>query len=217
MIEHIQDRIGEIHTRFGAQPAVPLGEPATPAAFTHMLQNAVSGPGTHGTHSSGVCTCGLRSSLSPVGGPGATLGTTGTGVITGPVPDAAGPYLGLFEQAGRRHGIDPSLLAAVAWTESAFRPDAVSSAGALGLMQIMPATAASLGVDPRDPAQAVDGAARYLRDQLDAFGGDVRLALAAYNAGPGAVSRHGGIPPFPETIAYVQKVMGRHAQLGGIQ
>ena len=118
----------------------------------------------------------------------------------------------LFREAGARHGVDPALLKAVAWTESNFRPDAVSHAGAQGLMQIMPGTADGLGVDPLDPPQAVDGAARYLRQQLDRFG-DVRLALAAYNAGPGAVEQHGGIPPYEETIGYVAKVVDRYQRL----
>ncbi len=121
----------------------------------------------------------------------------------------------LFEAAGARYGVDPALLQAVAWTESAFQPDVVSHAGAIGLMQIMPGTAEGLGVDPRDPVQAIDGGARYLRDALNQFGGDVRLALAAYNAGPGAVASHGGIPPYPETIAYVTSVMDRYESLRG--
>ncbi len=111
----------------------------------------------------------------------------------------------LFDAAGVEHGIDPALLAAVASVESSFRPDAVSPAGAQGLMQFMPATAESLGVNPFDLASAIDGAARYLRSHLDRFG-SVDLALAAYNAGPGAVARHGGIPPFTETQNYVTDV-----------
>lgn len=117
----------------------------------------------------------------------------------------------LFAAAGARHGVDPTLLSAVARAESGYNPDAVSSAGALGLMQIMPSTAAGLGIDPLDPAQAVDGAARYLAQQLMRFG-SVELALAAYNAGPGAVARYGGIPPYPETQAYVRKVLAYRAE-----
>jgi len=112
-------------------------------------------------------------------------------------------------------GVDPALLASVAWTESGFRPQAVSSAGAQGLMQIMPATARGLGVDPLDPRQALLGGARYLRQQLDAFGGRADLALAAYNAGPTAVRRAGGVPDYPETQAYVTRVLDRYRQLGG--
>ena len=116
------------------------------------------------------------------------------------------PYADLFCSAGAAHGIPPSILAAVAKAESAFDPDAVSHAGAQGLMQFMPATAEEMGVDPYDPASAIDGAARYLSQNLRRFG-SMELALAAYNAGPGNVQHHDGIPPFAETQAYVPKVL----------
>ncbi len=115
------------------------------------------------------------------------------------------PYADLFARAGAEHGISPALLAGVARTESNFNSSAVSPAGAQGLMQFMPATAKGLGVDAADPASAIDGAARYLRSLTDRFG-STDLALAAYNAGPGAVSRAGGIPPYAETQAFVRKV-----------
>ncbi len=115
------------------------------------------------------------------------------------------PYANLFAQAGSKYGVDPSLLAAVASQESGFNPQAVSPAGAQGLMQFMPSTAASLGVNPLDPASAVDGAARYLSSLTQQFG-STQLALAAYNAGAGAVRRYGGIPPYTETQNYVRAV-----------
>ncbi|MDR0906220.1 MAG: lytic transglycosylase domain-containing protein [Oscillospiraceae bacterium] len=118
---------------------------------------------------------------------------------------ALDPY---FQAASERYGVPVSLLKAVARSESNFRSDAVSRAGAVGVMQLMPATAAGLGVtDPLDPEQNIMGGAKYLRQQLDAFDGDTRLALAAYNAGPGNVRKYGGVPPFKETQNYVQKVM----------
>ena len=107
-----------------------------------------------------------------------------------------------------RHGLSPSLLRAVAWQESRGRPAALSRKGALGVMQLMPGTAAAMGVDPRDPDDNLRGGALYLRRQLDRFG-SVPLALAAYNAGPGAVARFGGVPPFRETRAYVAAIMAR--------
>ena len=108
----------------------------------------------------------------------------------------------------RNHGLAPGLLEAVAWQESRGRMSAVSVKGALGVMQLMPSTAAELGVNPGDLADNIRGGALYLRRQLDRFG-SVPLALAAYNAGPGAVARYGGIPPYRETRDYVAKIMGR--------
>jgi peptidoglycan DL-endopeptidase CwlO len=115
------------------------------------------------------------------------------------------PYADLFTRAGNRYGIDPAILAAMASQESGFNAGAVSKAGAAGLMQFMPATAQGLGVNPLDPSSAVDGAARYLSSLKQQFG-STDLALAAYNAGPGAVSRYGGIPPYAETQNYVSAV-----------
>jgi peptidoglycan DL-endopeptidase CwlO len=123
------------------------------------------------------------------------------------------PYGPEFAAAGRKHGLPASLLAAVAKVESDYDPRAVSPAGARGLMQIMPGTAAGLGIDPMDPSQAIDGAARLLGGYLRDFG-SLPLALAAYNAGPGAVRRYGDIPPYQETQSYVRKVQAAMAALG---
>lgn len=132
---------------------------------------------------------------------------TGSATATGSGAVSGVPYADLFNRAGQTYGVDPSLLAAVARQESGFDAGAVSPAGARGLMQLMPATAQGLGVnDSFDPAQAVDGAARLLRDLLDRFG-RVDLALAGYNAGPGAVLRYDGIPPYPETQNYVRSIL----------
>lgn len=112
----------------------------------------------------------------------------------------------VVQKTASRYGLDPGLLKAVIRVESDFNPLAVSSAGAMGLMQLMPSTAKSLGVtNPFDPQQNIDGGARYLKSMIDKFG-DVNLALAAYNAGPGAVDRHGGVPPYRETLSYLQKI-----------
>ena len=129
------------------------------------------------------------------------------------VGSAAGPaeLRRLAEDAARRHGLDPGLVMAVAGVESAFQPRAVSPKGAQGLMQLMPGTARDLGVsDPFDPAANLDGGTRYLRDLLAKYDGDLPKALAAYNAGPGAVARHQGIPPYKETRDYVQRVLRRY-------
>jgi len=114
----------------------------------------------------------------------------------------------IFDAAGMRYCIPPNLLKAIAKVESGFHPDATSKAGAMGIMQLMPGTAEYLGVtDPYDPEQNIMGGAKYIRQMLDRFGGDVRLALAAYNAGPGAVEKYNGIPPYSETQNYVPKVL----------
>lgn len=112
--------------------------------------------------------------------------------------------------AAKEAGIDPVLFDALVGQESSYNPGAVSRAGAQGLAQLMPKTAASLGVtDPFDPVQNLRGGAKYLAQMMKQFGGDVRLALAAYNAGPGAVKRAGGVPPIPETQHYVKTILNR--------
>ncbi|OJU81553.1 MAG: hypothetical protein BGO11_06715 [Solirubrobacterales bacterium 70-9] len=150
-------------------------------------------------------TAGALTTVAPLATSTATATETGEG--SGPVPFAA-----QIEAASARWGIDPDLLAGVIRQESNFDPDAGSPAGAQGLTQLMPETAASLGVDPSDPVQAIEGGARLIAEKLQEFGGNVELALAAYNAGSGAVQRYDGIPPYPETQAYVQKVTGYAAQ-----
>ncbi len=120
--------------------------------------------------------------------------------------DVPASLRGLFTRAAEQYGVPAGLLSAVARAESGYDPGAVSPAGAIGLMQLMPGTARGLGVDPRNPAQAVDGAARLLADHLDRFG-STSLALAAYNAGPGAVQKYGGVPPYAETQQYVRRVL----------
>lgn len=118
-----------------------------------------------------------------------------------------GPYLAMARDAARRHGVPEDMFLKLVQQESGFNPTAVSHKGALGLAQLMPGTAQVLRVDPLDPYQNLDGGARYLMQQYRAFG-NWRLALAAYNAGPGAVKKHGGVPPFLETQHYVKVILG---------
>ncbi|NVK41193.1 MAG: lytic transglycosylase domain-containing protein [Oceanospirillaceae bacterium] len=116
-------------------------------------------------------------------------------------------YAAAVENAARHHRVDPALIRAMIHAESAFNSTAVSKKGAQGLMQLMPATAAELGVtNALDVQQNIDGGVRYLANLLKTFEGDTRLAVAAYNAGPGAVRKYGGIPPYAETRVYVQRV-----------
>jgi len=122
----------------------------------------------------------------------------------------ADPMGALIDQAASRHGVDPVLVRSVIRWESAYHPQAVSSKGALGLMQLMPGTARELGVSrPFDPAQNIDGGTAYLRQLLDRYAGSgnwLERALAAYNAGPAVVDRHGGLPPYRETVDFVSRV-----------
>ncbi len=111
--------------------------------------------------------------------------------------------------ASARHQVDEHLVEAVAWQESGFNTAALSPKGARGVMQLMPQTARALGVDATDPASNIDGGADYLSQMLRRFDGDTTKALAAYNAGPEAVERYRGVPPYAETIAYVDAILGR--------
>jgi soluble lytic murein transglycosylase-like protein len=174
-------RVGEIEAMLtGAPAAQPSAATADPASFQQQLvQASATGPG--------VGTAGVTSATGASGGDG--------------------PFKAEIDAAAQKYGLDPALLRGLIRQESNFDPNAGSPAGAQGLTQLMPGTAAALGVtNPNDPAQNIDAGARYLRQQLDAFGGDVSKALAAYNAGPGAVQRYGGVPPYAETQNYVRQV-----------
>lgn len=137
--------------------------------------------------------------------------------VTPPKVDAPLPVSDtrtLVRDAAIRSGLPPSLVESVARVESALRPDAVSPKGALGVMQLMPATARKLDADPHDTAQNIDAGARLLRELLIKYGGDVVKALSAYNAGEGAVDRYRGMPPYPETQDYVDKVIRTYVGTG---
>jgi soluble lytic murein transglycosylase-like protein len=187
----VVSRVGEIQAMLRqlqtpSAGAVPAGGPvAMPSAFARQLQDSMGTAGVAPAAPNGA-----------VATPGGAVGAGG-----------ATRFAAEIEAAAARHGLDPALLKGLIRQESNFNPSARSPAGAAGLTQLMPGTAAALGVrDPLDPAQAIEGGAKYLRQQLDRFGGDVTKALAAYNAGPGAVARYGGVPPFAETQAYVRRV-----------
>jgi cell wall-associated NlpC family hydrolase len=200
---------------------VPAGPPdgaATSGGLGYPTAASSSNAFSPGTITSAGSLLGGPAGLGPaslaISGPYASGASIGVATSPGSFQGVPPGYAQLFLQAGARYGLPPQLLAAVAHVESGFDPNAVSSAGAEGLMQLMPATAASHGVDPFDPAQAVDAAAQILASNLQQFG-SLPLALAAYNAGAGAVQEYGGIPPYPQTQAYVQKVIASMETMGG--
>ena len=133
-----------------------------------------------------------------------------------PVPQPVAPPIqpkALLDQAAEKYGLPPEFLHSVARIESAYQLNALSPKGAIGLMQLMPGTAAQLNADPHDPLQNVDAGARHLRDLLVQYGGSTHKALAAYNAGAGAVQKYQGVPPYRETRGYVEKVLRNYQRL----
>ena len=190
------------------QALMGIGPTAAPVQTPAQAQTASTGSTDFAARLAAVGTPGAT------GATGATTGTAATGAAGS--ANAAGtgantPYAAEIDAAAKKYNVDPALLRGLIRQESNFNPNAGSPAGARGLTQLMPGTAAALGVDPSVPAQAIEGGAKYLRQQLDKFG-KPELALAAYNAGPGAVSRYGGIPPYAETQNYVRKVMAYAAE-----
>jgi soluble lytic murein transglycosylase-like protein len=187
-------RIQELQHMLAAPAPAPVAAPAGTQTFASTLAGATAGATTPPLASA--------SAVPTAAAPGAT---PASGSVAGV------PYADEINAAAQRNGIDPALLTGLIRAESNFNAGAVSPAGARGLTQLMPGTAASLGVDASIPAQAIEGGARYLKQQLDRFGSP-DLALAAYNAGPGAVQRYGGVPPYAETQAYVTRVREYAAQ-----
>lgn len=183
--------VSQMHNNNGGPAAVTDGGTNTAMSRVSALLNAITGG------QSGLMGTGSYSSPDQATSmdhySGASLGATS--------------YDDMFQQAGAKYGISPALLKAVAKQESGFDPNATSGAGAQGIMQFMPGTAKSNGVNPLDPASAIDGAAKMLSGYIKQYGSP-ELALAAYNAGPGAVQKYGGIPPYAETQSYVRNIMG---------
>jgi soluble lytic murein transglycosylase-like protein len=173
-------------------------QPTAPTAYAPLTPAAGAGIASE------TPTALAYDSTAPAGASAVGVSTTGASVA-----GLSSAYAPLIEQAAARNGLDPAILSGLIQQESGFDPTATSSAGALGLTQLMPSTAASLGVaEPLNPAQSIEGGARYLSGLLHQFAGNTADALAAYNAGPGAVEQYGGVPPYPETQQYVTNVLG---------
>jgi soluble lytic murein transglycosylase-like protein len=179
------------------------GASAAAAGVLAVTPSPASAPGQASTSFAAA----LQAATTADSAPAAPIGTQGTAALGG--TGSTSQYDPLIEQAAARYDIDPAVLHGLIQQESGFDPEAQSGAGAAGLTQLMPGTASSLGVaNPLNPAESIEGGARYLSQMMSRFGGNTEDALAAYNAGPGAVQQYGGVPPYAETQSYVQKVLG---------
>jgi soluble lytic murein transglycosylase-like protein len=197
-IEAVMSRIGQLQSMMGASTPAAAAPTSSSTSFSSALASA--------TGSTGTSNASLASLASPLGTQAASATSTSSSLPAGT------PYAAEITAAAQANGLDPALLAGLIKQESGFNPNAGSGAGARGLTQLMPGTAAGLGVsNVLDPVQSINGGAKYLKQQLEAFGGDTAKALAAYNAGPGAVQRFGGIPPYSETQNYVRIVQANAA------
>jgi soluble lytic murein transglycosylase-like protein len=195
--EAIAPTSGELAIAQRVQQLQAMIEQTRQSAVTGILPGASASPSTP--------------AQQPTAFASALQAATTSNAATPAAPGAtqSSPYDVLVEQAAQRNGVDPAVLHGLIQQESGFDPNAQSGAGASGLTQLMPGTASSLGVaNPLDPAEAIEGGARYLSQMMSAFGGNTADALAAYNAGPGAVKQYGGVPPYAETQSYVTKVLG---------
>lgn len=212
----------------GPTAGMPAGELAI-TQRVHQLQaliqqsREVSVNGATPNFASGGVSQAVQGNLAPSQSPQATSGSFAAALqaatsadyapagLKGEASGGAGPseYDPLIEQSAARYGLDPAVLHGLIQQESGFDPNSQSDAGAAGLTQLMPGTASSLGVaNPLNPAESIEGGARYLSQMMSRFGGNTEDALAAYNAGPGAVQQYGGVPPYAETQSYVSKVLG---------
>lgn len=184
-IAELQQMLNELET----------GSSGSAGGFKQQLAAATKVPGQGAAVANAVVT----------GSSGASANTPATGSRLNP----SVPFAAQIEAAAARHGLDPALLAGLIKAESNFDPTVGSGAGAQGLTELMPGTAEGVGVkDPHNPTESIEGGAQVLQEMLAKFGGNVELALAAYNAGAGAVEQYNGIPPYPETQTYVPRVLG---------
>ena len=204
-ITHVQQRIKELQKSFGQLQQVPGGA----VGFENQLQQAIQKQDAAEAAKQAAKPADSKQPSASHDAPKTTLPlNVGTGMkAVSDLPAVDGDLSSMVQAAAKRENVDPRLVNAIAQAESGGDQSAVSPVGAIGVMQLMPDTAEGLGVDPYDEQQNVEGGAKYLREMLDTFGGDVKKAVAAYNAGPAAVKAYGGVPPYPETQAYVNRVL----------
>ncbi len=198
-IQNIESRFNSIEARFNPdavkQQSVSMGqEVQSQQSFSQVYQSMMQTGGTQVNYNQ------MQTGFNPP--MAATTSANGS----------ENQYDQYINDAAKKYGVDPNLIKGIIKQESAFNQNAVSHCGAQGLMQLMPGTAREVGVqDAFNPAQNIDGGTRYIRKMLDMFGGDLKKAVAAYNAGPGNVQKYGGIPPIEETQNYVVKVLGNYS------
>lgn len=205
----VAQRVQQLQALIEAAGKVAAGE--LPASTVASPASAASAQIPSGGFASALQAATAEDTSSGIAGsaPGGYQAFAQGAAASGAGGEAGGEYEALINQAASRNGVDPAVLHGLIQQESGFDPSAASSAGASGLTQLMPGTASSLGVsDPLNPAESIEGGARYLGQLTSEFGGNTEDALAAYNAGPGAVEQYGGIPPYAETQSYVSKVLG---------
>ena len=204
-VANLQSGIAALEQRFTAFSRMLTRELASlERQFTTALRSLFGAV----KRATGTQAPGAGSAADPDDGTRANSATAQPRALSGYGNGTISPYDGIIRRAGARYGVDPALISAVVRQESGFHADAVSGAGAVGLMQLMPSTARELGVaNPFDAEQNVDGGTQLLRSLLDRYGGRLDDALAAYNAGPAAVDKYGGVPPYPETQTYVASIM----------
>lgn len=192
-IQQVQQRIAEIQKKIGIEQPIPTGQD-----FQQTLNSALQKAGKPPV-SSGASP--VMSAQTSQNNSTAAQGNAAQAAVQG------GDAARMIQSAALKYGVDPRLVSAVAEAESGENQAAVSDAGAIGVMQLMPDTASALGVNPYDKQQNIEGGTRYLKQMLDSFGGDVKKAVAAYNAGAQAVKDYNGVPPYRETQNYVNKVL----------